>query len=156
MLSGTPPNSTTQELVAFLLLNHLSSVCFMQLVYLAAYCFETQLVTESLTWQRRRRLKNLFTCSSATHPEPISSPLLLEAVNYQPHLFKIKNYHNKMWGVLEAKAATAYFLSPDTTPHPTMAVTVLSLWVLKTWGKSATIKPTVNVQLQLFNTDLFF
>lgn len=89
----------------------------MQLAYLAAYCFETQLVTKSSTWQRRRRLKNLFTYSSAAHPEPISSPILLEAATYQPHLFKIKNYHKKMQGLLEAKAAAACFLSPDIPHH---------------------------------------
>ncbi|XP_057561771.1 type II inositol 1,4,5-trisphosphate 5-phosphatase isoform X1 [Hippopotamus amphibius kiboko] len=67
-----------------------------QLAYLVAYCFETQLVTKSLKWQRRRRLKNLSTSSSATNSEPISPPILTGAANYQPHLFQFQSCPRSM------------------------------------------------------------
>lgn len=68
---------------------------------------------------------HLFLCNS---PWAYLLSCLLEAANYQPYLFKIKNHHKKMRGLLEAKAAAACFLSPDT-PQPWLSQSCHSeLW----------------------------
>lgn len=80
------PDGTTISRILFAQI-----ICFpcflLQPAYLEVYCFETQLVTRSWKWPRRRRLRNLSTSSSATHSElprfpfylrrPVTSPTCL-------------------------------------------------------------------------------
>lgn len=91
--------------------------CFMQPACLVACCLRAQLVTKSLKWQKRRRLKE-FVHQFLTHPEPLSLlSILPETASYPPHLFQLQSCPKRIWAHREAWVAAACFLSPDCPLH---------------------------------------
>ena len=129
-----------------LLLNSVCFLFFMQPAYLVACCFETQLVTKSLKWQKRRRLKNSFTSSSLTPSLSLSSRILLEAASYSPTCFSSR-------AALRGHEPTG---KPEWQLPVSWAQTALSTMTITlsaaascedTEGKPTTIKLTCSVQL---------